>query len=103
MLILSTIRVPLPQADYHNIRHHDGPGEICAYHDHLLRWHPSADANDDVVLLHWHWVVPLVDFTGYGGGASDRYPGQAVHAHRVNLPESEWHMEPAFTPDTRGR
>ena len=41
-LILSAIHIPLPQADYHNIRHHDAPGEICLYHDHLLRWHPSG-------------------------------------------------------------
>ena len=43
VVILSVIHVPLPQADYHNVRHHDGPGEICDHHDHLLRWHPSAD------------------------------------------------------------
>ena len=62
LLILSLVHVPLPQADYHNIRHHDAPGEICGYHDHLLRWHPSADLNDDVTMLHWHWFVPLVEF-----------------------------------------
>ena len=61
ILILSTIRVPLPQADYHNIRHHDAPGEVCVYHDHLLRWHPSADSAADVAMLHWHWFVPLVE------------------------------------------
>ena len=61
MLILSVVHVPLPQADYHNIRHHDAPGEICVYHDHLLRWHPSADLDDDVTMLHWHWFVPVVE------------------------------------------
>ena len=62
ILILSLVHVPLPQADYHNIRHHDAPGEICGYHDHLLRWHPSADHDDDVTMLHWHWFVPIVEF-----------------------------------------
>ena len=60
MLILSAIHIPLPQADYHNIRHHDAPGEICPFHDHLLRWHPAATSDADVALFHWHWFVPLV-------------------------------------------
>ena len=50
-----------PRPTIHNIRHHDAPGEVCPYHDHLLRWHPWADSDDDVALLHWHWFVPLVD------------------------------------------
>ena len=62
ILILSLLHMPLPQADYHNIRHHDAPGEICGYHDHLLRWHPSADLDADVTMLHWHWFVPIVEF-----------------------------------------
>ena len=41
LLILGLIH-RRPQADFHNIRHHDGPGEVCEHHDHLLRWHPDA-------------------------------------------------------------
>ena len=54
-VILSLVHTPLPQPDFHNIRHHDGPGEICTFHDHLLRWHPDAGLADDVAVLHWHW------------------------------------------------
>ena len=58
LLIPGLLRIPLPQVDYHNIRHHDGAGEFCPYHDHLLRWHPTASQNEDVAMLHWHWLVP---------------------------------------------
>lgn len=58
LLILGVGHVPLPRADFHNIRHHDGPGEVCGLHAHLLRWHPDADAAVDVALLHWHWAPP---------------------------------------------
>ena len=39
-VILSLVHAPLPEPDFHNIRHHDRPGEVCDHHDHLLRWHP---------------------------------------------------------------
>ena len=62
LLILSVGHVPWPRADYHNIRHHDGPGESCPFHDHLLRWHPDSGsgsgAAEDVAVLHWHWAPP---------------------------------------------
>jgi hypothetical protein len=107
MLILSTIRVPLPQADYHNIRHHDGPGEVCLYHDHLLRWHPSADFAADVAMLHWHWVAPLVEPGAGrpGGDPEHRAPGSgpALHAHVGDWPEPDWTGTPLVRPDTRGR
>src|SRR5437870_4630597 len=64
LLILSLGHTPLPQADFHNIRHHDGPGELCRYHDHLLRWHPDAALADDVAVLHWHWVLPAPGWPG---------------------------------------
>jgi hypothetical protein len=96
MLILSTIRVPLPQADYHNVRHHDAPGEVCVYHDHLLRWHPSADSAADVTMLHWHWVAPLVEPGGPGGDREHRAPGHgrctrtsAIGRHRTG-PGRRW-------------
>ena len=58
LLILSLVHTPLPQPDFHNIRHHDGPGEVCEHHDHLLRWHPGAGVARDVAVLHWHWFLP---------------------------------------------
>ena len=107
ILILSVVHVPLPQADYHNIRHHDLPGEICGYHDHLLRWHPSADLDDDVTMLHWHWFVPIVEFGDHHQRADDdqHRPAQA-HPCTRNLgdwPAPEWRGEPVVRPDSRGR
>ena len=107
ILILSTIRVPLPQADYHNVRHHDGPGEVCVYHDHLLRWHPWADSADDVAMLHWHWFAPLAEpGAGRPGGDDEhRAPGSgpALHAHLGDWPEPDWTGGPLIRPDARGR
>ncbi len=78
LLILSLItHAPLPQPDFHNIRHHDGQGEVCEHHDHLLRWHPGATLANDVAVLHWHWFLP-------GPSGSNPLPegsGAAVHAH----------------------
>jgi hypothetical protein len=107
LLIASVVRVPLPQADYHNIRHHDAPGEICIYHDHLLRWHPSARNNDDIALLHWHWLMPLAELDDSGQERGDNGPsnesGPALHAHIGDLPEPDWLDQPAIGPDVRGR
>jgi hypothetical protein len=77
LLIFGLLHVPLPQPDYHNVRHHDAPGELCEHHDHLLRWHPDAGLARDVAILHWHWVLPESgpsDLSGPGSGA-------ALHAH----------------------
>ena len=88
LLILSLVHVPLPQADYHNIRHHDKPGEICGYHDHLLRWHPSADVDDDVTMLHWHWFVPIVEF-----GDHHRRPTTSIMVRARSLrPRPAWRL-----------
>jgi hypothetical protein len=108
LLILSVIHVPLPQADYHNIRHHDAPGELCLYHDHLLRWHPSADHDDDVSLLHWHWFVPLVELGDPHQRPNDDQnrpgSGPAMHAHIGDwLQSGDWRNEPVMHPDARGR
>jgi hypothetical protein len=107
ILILSTIRVPLPQADYHNVRHHDGPGEVCVYHDHLLRWHPWADSAADVAMLHWHWFAPLVEpGAGRPGGDEEHQApgsGPALHAHLGDWPEPDWTGTPLIRPDARGR
>ena len=76
-LILSLVHGPLPQPDYHNIRHQDGSGEVCDHHDHLLRWHPGAGFASDVAVLHWHWFLPNGE-TEVLGIDSDR---PAIHAH----------------------
>ena len=80
MLILGLLGIPLPQADYHNLRHHDGAGEICPHHDHLLCWHPLAWGEKDVALLHWHWIFPRSQ------GSSD-YPDTGPNSsHPVSTP-----------------
>jgi hypothetical protein len=107
MLILGALRIPLPQADYHNIRHHDAPGEVCVYHDHLLRWHPRASSNDDVALLHWHWFLPLVSpVTPDPGATGEQHTprsGPALHAHLGDWAEPDWTGTPVIRPETRGR
>jgi len=75
-LILSLVHAPWPQADFHNVRHHDQPGGICEYHDHLLRWHPDAGEAEDVAVLHWHWFLP----TSAPGDSSHNGEGPAIHA-----------------------
>jgi hypothetical protein len=107
VLILSVVHIPLPQADYHNIRHHDERGEVCVYHDHLLRWHPLADSNDDVALLHWHWFLPLVEVGDQHQGSNDEHhrpgSGPALHAHLGDSLEPDWQNEPEIGPDRCGR
>jgi hypothetical protein len=103
LLIASVVRVPLPQADYHNIRHHDAPGEICLLHDHLLRWHPSAASDDDVALLHWHWFFPLAVPDDPNQREGDEHRGPVLHAHFSDWPEPDWLDDPVISPDVRGR
>ncbi|ODT98338.1 MAG: hypothetical protein ABS79_06070 [Planctomycetes bacterium SCN 63-9] len=75
LLIASVIHIPLPQPDFHNVRHHDGPGEVCTYHEHLLRWHPTAKNSADASILHWHWVLPAYDGSGDDlNGLGDDHP-----------------------------
>jgi hypothetical protein len=86
LLILGLGHVPLPAPDYHSIRHHDGPGEVCEHHDHLLRWHPDAGPTEDVAVLHWHLFLPAP-------GAGDQAPGRsgpAMHAHVADLVAPTW-------------
>jgi hypothetical protein len=108
LLILSLIHVPIPQIDYHNIRHHDSPGQTCALHDHLLRWHPLAAFEDDVVLLHWHWFLPLVEpGTDHQPADDDSHrpgTGPAFHVHIGDgLQAENWHGELVINPASRGR
>jgi hypothetical protein len=89
-LIFSLIHTPLPQPDYHNIRHHDGPGEFCAHHDHLLRWHPRAKAAEDVAVLHWHWFLPASTRPEVPPGED----GPAWHAHVADWDCGVWDAGP---------
>lgn len=99
LLILSLVHTPLPQPDFHNIRHHDGRGEVCEYHDHLLRWHPGATGAQDVAVLHWHWFLA-------GQPGDDPAPegsGLALHAH-VPAWHASWDDGPRLAaPDTATR
>ena len=89
MLIPGLLHVPLPEADFHVIRHHHGYGEVCPHHDHLLRWHPLADESEDVAVLHWHWLLPQsLDVL-----LSDSSP--TLHAHVVDDLQMEWNGEQA--------
>lgn len=98
-LILSLAHTPLPQPDFHNIRHHDAPGEICEHHDHLLRWHPSAGAAQDVAKLHWHWFLP----TDAGTDSVPPEHGPALHAHVADWFASSWDDGPRIVPDTHSQ
>jgi hypothetical protein len=98
-LILSLVHTPLPEADYHNIRHHDGPGEVCEHHDHLLRWHPKAGSAEDVAVLHWHWFLPAAERSDVG----TENGGKAIHAHVVDWTLSTWDDGPQLLPDSQSR
>ncbi|APW62692.1 hypothetical protein [Paludisphaera borealis] len=97
MLIPGLLRVPLPQADFHIIRHHHGFGEVCPQHDHLLRWHPQAGETEDVAVLHWHWLLPqALDITP--GGSTP-----ALHAHVVDSLQPEWNSDQVVLSEERAR
>lgn len=76
LLILGLSRTPVPMADFHNIRHHHNPGQVCRLHDHLLRYHPNDNSAPDQRVLHWHWLFPweLADHPSAPGKP-------AIHAH----------------------
>lgn len=98
-LIASVVHVPLPQADFHNVRHHDAPGELCPLHDHLLSWHPTADVNDDIALLHWHWFVPLEEMGSHSSPRDGHHgvgQGPAMHAQAGDQPCFDWCFESAY-------
>jgi hypothetical protein len=104
LLIPGLLRIPLPQIDYHNIRHHDGAGEICPHHDHLLRWHPRASQNEDVAVLHWHWLAPQ---TLQPNAPADRdHDGQrpsppSLHAYLPDCVEPDWPSDPVVHSERR--
>src|SRR5512142_1697159 len=96
-VILSLVHTSLLQPDFHNIRHHDGAGEVCPFHDHLLRWHPTAGRDSDVAVLHWHWLAPQGQDGDASSPAEDGQPsptGPAIHAHLLDCLEPEWTTGP---------
>jgi hypothetical protein len=99
LLILGLVHTPLPQPDYHNIRHHDGAGEVCEHHDHLLRWHPGAGRAADVAMLHWHWFLPATDPFDLATEGN----GPALHAHVVDWQAATWDDRPQVSADTTAR
>lgn len=99
VLILGLVHTPLPQPDFHNIRHHDGPGEVCEFHDHLLRWHPGAGQADDVAMLHWHWLFASAE----PSDPSPEHAGSAIHAHVVDWQSATWEDGPQVSADTTTR
>ena len=78
LLILGLAHAPMPQADFHNVRHHDQAGQVCELHDHLLRWHPDAGLAEDVAVLHWHWMLPA---SGPGDAEKLGESAPKIHAH----------------------
>jgi hypothetical protein len=105
LLIPGLLRIPLPQIDFHNIRHHDGKGEICPHHDHLLRWHPTASHDKDVAMLHWHWLAPQSVQVNPPSGRETDGPmprsGLALHAHLPDCTEPDWRADPVIRPESR--
>jgi hypothetical protein len=99
ILIFGLVHTPLPQPDFHNIRHHDGDGEVCEHHDHLLRWHPEAGIADDVAVLHWHWCFPVAEPMDL----SPEQSGPAVHAHVVDWQAATWEEGPQVSVDLTSR
>ncbi len=99
LLILSLLHAPWPQADFHNVRHQDQAGQVCEYHDHLLRWHPDAGQADDVALLHWHWIMPspLPMDTNHSG------EGPALHADIGDWAATSADQAPVIVPDRSSR
>jgi hypothetical protein len=99
LLILSLVHAPWPQADFHNVRHQDAPGQVCEHHDHLLRWHPDAGQAEDVAILHWHWFLPS------SGPVEPGHSGQgpALHAHVDGWDATTPDSGPVVVPDGSSR
>ncbi len=99
LLILSLFHAPWPQADFHNVRHQDAPGQVCEHHDHLLRWHPDAGQAKDVAILHWHWFLPSSGPVEPGHAGT----GPALHAHVDGWDAATPDAGPVVVPDGSSR
>ena len=98
-LILGLVHAPWPQADFHNVRHQDEPGQVCEHHDHLLRWHPDAGQAEDVAVLHWHWFLPTSDPSEFGHAGD----GPMIHAHVGGWDAPSPDSGPLVAPDRSSR
>jgi len=102
LLIPGLLQTPLPQADFHIIRHRHGSGEVCTQHDHLLRWHPQAGEGEDVAVLHWHWLPPRTLAPSTLDDEGRNIP--ALHAHDSDIgPLEPSSSSLVLTRDDRGR
>ncbi len=99
LLILGLVHAPWPQADFHNVRHHDTPGQVCEHHDHLLRWHPDAGQAEDVAILHWHWYLPSSGPVEPGHSG----PGPLLHAYADGWEATALDSGPTFVADLSSR
>jgi hypothetical protein len=99
LLILGLIHAPWPQADFHNVRHQDGPGQVCEHHDHLLRWHPDAVQAEDVAILHWHWFLPTTSPLSPGHSGD----GPAMHAYVSGWDATSPEVGPSAVPDSSSK
>jgi hypothetical protein len=57
--------------EYHPIGHRHGPDQICVLHKHLLLSHPTAEAEDSLAMLHWHWLLPRLPVAPTPGSTDD--------------------------------
>ena len=103
LLIVGLLPAPWPKVEFHNVRHHDAPGQVCEYHDHLLRWHPDAGSAEDVAVLHWHWAWPSKAPSESESGSGHNGDGPRLHAHLLDdaLPASD--LQPMIVADTSAR
>lgn len=99
LLILALLPTPWPKVEFHNVRHHDSPGQVCEYHDHLLRWHPDATGAADMAVLHWHWAWPSQEdaHSGHDGA------GPRLHAYLSQDDLPAVNPGSAFVADTAVR
>ena len=99
LLILALLPTPWPKVEFHNVRHHDAPGQVCEHHDHLLRWHPNSTSAEDVAVLHWHWAWPSDSPSQLGHEGE----GLRLHAHMPDptLPAVE--SSPVIVVDASAR
>ena len=98
LLILALLPTPWPKVEFHNVRHHDAPGQVCEYHDHLLRWHPDARGAADVPILHFHWAWPEPS-----GDAGHDGAGPRLHAHLADEAIPAARSTPAVVGDAPAR
>ena len=101
LLAPTLLQGPLPQADFHVVRHRHAVGQVCPQHDHLLRWHPQAGEGDAVAVLHWHWLPPRSLDTSAGDQAGRTLP--AFHADDGDLNRAGQAPTPLVVAEYRER